>query len=212
VQLGSSLHEGKSCEISDVYMGQQKHYVPRMIIHHLTEEQLQKRKEKEKKRKKKKGTALASDTLQKNPYNYIITNVAYKELSTKEVYNMYSLRWQIEILFKTWKSIYGINEVKKMKKERFECHLYSTLIAIVISITLAFQARSYLQRKKNIEISEYKAIGLLHDYFPQFLLIVKKAKEHSEDILHILERHGIKTKRGKKPTAGEILKEVGIVV
>jgi hypothetical protein len=211
IQLGSSLQEGETLEISDVYMGQEKHYVPRLIIHHLTEEQLQRRKEKEEKRKKKKGTALASATLQKNPYNYIITNIPYYELSTNEVYTMYSLRWQIEILFKTWKSIYGLNEVKKTKKERFECHLYSTLIAIVISITLAFQARAYLHYKKNIEVSEYKAIGLLHDYLPQFLNVFKMAQEHNRAILHILEKHGIKAQKGRKLTSGRILKEVGVV-
>ncbi|WP_412760850.1 transposase, partial [Pallidibacillus thermolactis] len=65
----------------------------------------------------------------------------------EDVFSIYSLRWQIEILFKTWKSLFGIHEVKNIKKERFECHLYGTLIQLLLCSTLAFQCRRMLYMK-----------------------------------------------------------------
>lgn len=211
VEWGSSLKKGETIEINDVYLGGKKLYIPRLMIHHLTDEQLENRLEKQKKVKKKKGGALTSNTLKKNSYNFIVTNVPQDDLSIQETYKMYSLRWQIEILFKTWKSIYKINHVKKVKKERFECHLYSTLISILVSSTITFQVRTYLFRKKNLEISEFKSMNLLRDYFPDLIKANRKPKEHARIILEILKKQGIKSIRGKKQSAGMILMEIGVV-
>ncbi|WP_369770207.1 transposase, partial [Geobacillus sp. WSUCF1] len=35
----------------------------------------------------------------------------------KQVYELYSLRWQMEWLFKAWKSVLDLEKVKEMKKE-----------------------------------------------------------------------------------------------
>ncbi|EME8127427.1 transposase [Enterococcus faecium] len=34
-------------------------------------------------------------------------------VKTNQVHSLYSLRWQIELLFKTWKSTFNINQIKK---------------------------------------------------------------------------------------------------
>ncbi|CAM4413391.1 hypothetical protein BAMA_16345 [Bacillus manliponensis] len=55
--------------------------------------------------------------------NVYITNIPPEEVPTNYVHSLYSLRWQVEILFKTWKSFFEIDECKDIKKERLECHL-----------------------------------------------------------------------------------------
>jgi hypothetical protein len=82
------------------------------------------------------------------------------------VHSFYSLRWQIEILFKTWKSFFEIDECKHIKKERLECHLYGQLIGILLCSSTMFQMRQLLLEKKKHELSEYKAIYMIKDYFP----------------------------------------------
>ncbi|MGH1033202.1 MULTISPECIES: transposase [Bacillus cereus group] len=48
-----------------------------------------------------------------------------------QVHDWYSLRWQIEILFKTWGAFFQIHHCKKIKPERLEC--YSTLLFYYVS-------------------------------------------------------------------------------
>ena len=100
--------------------------------------------------------------------NVYITNTSLKEVPTNYVHSLYSLRWQIEILFKTWKSFFEIDECKTIKKERLECHLYGQLIGILLCSSTMFQMRQLLLEKKKQELSEYKAIYMIKDYFPLF--------------------------------------------
>lgn len=62
----------------------------------------------------------------------------------EQVHDIYSLRWQIEIVFKTWKSLFGINHCHNIKRERLECHLYGQLIAIFLCSSTMFKMRQLL--------------------------------------------------------------------
>ncbi len=93
------------------------------------------------KKEKRKGKALARQTLEQKKYHILLTNLPQESFDGQQVYELYSLRWQIELLFKAWKSVFDLEKVKEMKKERFECHLYGTLIAILVTQTFLFQAR-----------------------------------------------------------------------
>nr|AAD31481.1 unknown [Bacillus thuringiensis] len=75
----------------------------------------------------------------------------------KQVHELYSLRWQIEIVFKTWKSLFDIDHCRTVKQERIECHLYGKLIAIFLCSSTMFKMRQLLLQKKQKELSEYKS-------------------------------------------------------
>lgn len=64
--------------------------------------------------------------------NIFITNIEQEILDIKAVANLYGLRWQIELLFKTWKSYYKIEKLKVMKQARIECMIYASLLYIII--------------------------------------------------------------------------------
>ena len=57
-----------------------------------------------------------------------ITNTSEGMLKTAEIIELYRLRWQIELVFKTWKSLLNVHKVKAVKKERLECHLIAKFI------------------------------------------------------------------------------------
>ncbi|MFJ5718148.1 IS4 family transposase [Neobacillus sp. NPDC093127] len=211
VQLGEKLLPGESLELLDIYLGAERQYIPRLSIHCLTEEQAVRRQRKQKWVQKKKGKALTSRTLQKQAYNYLFTNIPQEEISPQDLYLLYSLRWQVEILFKTWKSHFHLDKVKKMKKERFECHLYGVLIAIWISMRFTFQARLYLYKKKDMELSEFKTMGIIREILPQMILAQTDRMVLIHQFYTILIRHGKKARKKGKPTELDILKMLGII-
>ncbi|EHL75611.1 hypothetical protein HMPREF1015_02761 [Bacillus smithii 7_3_47FAA] len=125
-------------------------------------------------------------------------------------HELYSLRWQVELLFKGWKSLFDLDRVKKMKKERFECHLYGTLIAILVTQTLLFQARRYWHQREGIEISEWKALNILQSYWHRFLLHPQAMETALPSLLSLLRKHARKDRRKGEETVSDLLKKLGI--
>ena len=160
-------------------------------------------------REKKKGIAMKEKSKRLMGMNVYITNTSPEEVPTDYVHSLYSLRWQIEILFKTWKSFFEIDECKTIKKERLECHLYGQLIGILLCSSTMFQMRQLLLEKKKQEFSEYKAIYMIKDYFPLLFQAIAVGTEELLNILHrlyqLLKKNGRKCHRYKKMTVFDIL-------
>ncbi|EJV56792.1 hypothetical protein IEM_05104, partial [Bacillus cereus BAG6O-2] len=114
-----------------------------------------------------------------------------------------------QILFKTWKSFFEIDECKNIKRERLECHLYGQLIGILLCSSTMFQMRQFLLEKTNQELSEYKAIYMIKDYFPLLFQAIAIGTEQLLKILHrlylLLKKNGRKCHRYKKMTVFDIL-------
>ncbi len=141
--------------------------------------------------------------------NVYITNTSLEEVPTNYVHSLYSLRWQIEILFKTRKSFFEIDECKNIKREHLECHLYGQLIGILLCSSTMFQMRQFLLEKKKQELSEYKAIYMIKDYFPLLFQAIAVGTEELLKILHrlyqLLKKNGRKCHRHKNMTVFDIL-------
>lgn len=86
-------------EIEEVYLGKEKKFVPRILISKLTEKQTQERLAIRAKNEKKKGITYKDRTKQLSSINVYITNTPPSYVTKEQVYPLYSLRWQVEILF-----------------------------------------------------------------------------------------------------------------
>ncbi|MEB2493133.1 IS4 family transposase [Peribacillus frigoritolerans] len=208
-QIMSGLTPGETMEIPEAYIGQNQKLPARVIIHRLTDDQTQTRLINQAIREKKKGIVMKEKSKHLMGMNVYITNSSPEEVPTDYVHSLYSLRWQIEILFKTWKSFFEIDECKTIKKERLECHLYGQLIGILLCSSTMFQMRQLLLEKKNQELSEYKAIYMIKDYFPLLFQAIAIGSEQLLKILHrlfqLLKKNGRKCHRYKKMTVYDIL-------
>ncbi|PEZ37234.1 IS4 family transposase [Bacillus thuringiensis] len=207
--LMSSLQPGQTCEIADAYVGMTDKVPTRVIVHRLTKEQQQKRLHDQTVREKKKGMKYSARSKRLSGINVYMTNTSIDIVPMGQVHDWYSLRWQIELLFKTWKSFFHIHHCKKIKRERLECHLYGQLIAILLCSSTMFQMRQLLLMKKKRELSEYKAIYMIKDYFLLIFQAIQKDTQELSKILirlfNLLQQNGRKSHRYEKKTVFDIL-------
>ena len=207
--LMNSLQPGQTCEIFDAFVGMTDKVPTRVIVHRLTKEQQQKRLQDQTVREKKKGMKYSPRSKRLSGINVYMTDTPTDIVPMGQVHDWYSLRWQIEILFKTWKSFFHIHHCKKIKRERLECHLYGQLIAILLCSSIMFQMRKLLLTKKKQELSEYKAIYMIKDYFSLLFRSIQKDTQELSKILlrlfNLLQRNGRKSHRYEKKTVFDIL-------
>ncbi|WP_242310910.1 transposase, partial [Bacillus cereus group sp. BfR-BA-01331] len=127
----------------------------------------------------------------------------------EQIHDFYSLRWQIEIIFKTWKSLFQIHDLHNVKRERLECHIYGKLIAIFLCSSTMFKMRQLILQKKKRELSEYKAIGMIQDHlYILYQAIQQNTREITKILIrlfHLLQKNGRKSHRYEKKTVFDIM-------
>ena len=164
-QIMKELEPGETMEISEAYIGQIEKLPTRVIIHRLTNDQTEIRLKNQAVREKKKGIIMKDKRKQLMGINVYITNTSRKEVSTTYVHSLYSLRWQIEILFKTWKSFFEIDECKNMMTSHSDLSIEKFLLYIMPPL---FYQLFVSRLKWKLVLRVVKSIPYCHNY--DFLL------------------------------------------
>ena len=113
---------------------------------------------------RKKGRQLTDEYKARAALNIFITSAPAESIDLETVWNIYSLRWQIELTFNIWKSICKIDKVKKVKKNRLECYIWAKLLMIVLCWRVAWFTATLLDRYYGKTLSFFKAFKtLMHD-------------------------------------------------
>lgn len=159
----------------NVFVGK-KRMPLRLIIVLLPKEVQVERVRKRNKENKKRKQNITDEFKARAYFNLFICNIEAKDLTKEEVCNLYRVRWQIELIFKTWKSLMKINELQKMKPERFKTTLYMNLLWIVISWNIIYPYRSFQSLKEHRLISLFKCINSLVDNARIIRQILRKSK------------------------------------
>ncbi|MGL5036460.1 MAG: transposase [Aeromonas sp.] len=199
------LDDGQTIELNNIYIGAKKELKPRLIIAKLSADQTEKRANKLMANTKKQRGTISERSVSWNSLNAYITNVEDSILNTEEIHLFYSLRWQVELMFKVWKSIFKINLVKKVKIQRFKCFLYGRLIALLLSSSIVFTAKNIILENDDKEISNFKSFDKVIEYFPMIRQEIFRGEvaiaRIFKRLILIIGRLGIKSKRkGSKPT------------
>lgn len=105
----------------------------RLIAAPVPESVWQERIRKAQKQTQGHGYSLSDEYKNRSKFSIFITNVNQPVLKALDVIHLYRLRWQIELIFKNWKSLFELHKVKAVKKERLECQLIAKLLLIIIN-------------------------------------------------------------------------------
>jgi hypothetical protein len=136
-QLGDWLGEQGIVQQSEqldlcVQLGATQRLPCRLIAVKVPADVAAQRKRKLRQQAKRRGHNLSRERLKQAQWNIFVTNVPTEKLSIQEALVLARCRWQIELLFKLWKSHGRIDEWRTRNAQRIMCEVYAKLLAMVI--------------------------------------------------------------------------------
>jgi hypothetical protein len=87
--------------------------------------------------RKEHGAEVSDDALEAAGYVALLTTAPRGRLSASRAIELYRLRWQIELLFKRWKSLLGFDRIPNYRTDAIRAWLYGKLIAALLLEKLA---------------------------------------------------------------------------
>ena len=193
-------------EIS-VYIGKETKLPVRLILQPVPDQVYEQRiREKTKKSKGQGRGQLTEETKVRCRFNLFITNADVSELSIKQVYPLYRVRWQIELNFKIWKSVFKIDSYREMKKYRYLVLLYLKLLLIIVNLGVFYGLQKDFCQEQTKEIrmlSINKCMKSLRTMFDKIFTMLRgsfrDAKKTEQYIRKKLSRnHWLESKNKKK--------------
>jgi hypothetical protein len=203
-------HKGNNYQ-ADIIMGAGNINVPcRLICQRVPEHEVNKRRRKLKRGAQRRGHASPSkDSRFFCNWLLLITNIPNAILSTEKVWALYRVRWQIELLFKQFKSVLRMHQSNTKNKYRLFCELYGKLIIAVLTHQIHGAINSLLWNAQQRELSfekfwkrlQERAFTVMQLLFKSF----KQAIEYLTNEIQSLLFNCLKLKQRSRPTSLEKL-------
>lgn len=115
-----------------IHVGQKERLICRLLVIRVPPAVAEKRRRKLKEYACKKHTPLRTELLALADWTLLLTNLPPNLLSIPEALVLLHVRWQIELLFKRWKSLFKIDEWRSANLWHILTELYAKLLSAVI--------------------------------------------------------------------------------
>jgi hypothetical protein len=116
----------------EVWVGQEQPLRARLLVQAVPQEVADQRRRRIRSEARRKGRAPSAAALALAAWTILITNVPAALLSLEEALVLAKVRWQIELLFKLWKSYGLVDEWRTGKPARILCEIYAKLLGMVL--------------------------------------------------------------------------------
>jgi hypothetical protein len=202
----------------NVYLGAKKKVACRLIIECLPKQVIAQKLRKAKMAAKREGRVLGNDTKARIGMNLFVTNMSNEDLPLEHVWPLYRLRWQIELVFKVFKSVAKIDKIKKVNRYRLECYLFGKLLWALLGWDIYWKLNNSIlaldeaigQNKK--VISYNKLMKSFHRLCLHLKNFHRKAMKENTALIeafveNVLE-HCILEKRKRKVLSTEIISQI----
>lgn len=180
-----------------------KHQLPtRLIAIPLPQEVADRRRQRAKEKAQRKGRTPSAEYLATLDWLLFVTNVPEPMLSIEQVALLYRVRWQIELVFKLWKSYAGLQRTQTLRRERILYELYAKMIGLVVTQFFLAPWRMPDGPAANREASMFKVRDLLQDFAKALMRALPVWTELLAVLTRLnrrIERLGFKQKRTKQP-------------
>lgn len=139
----------------DIYITEKKLPV-RMVVYRCSKTVTEKRRREANGAAKKQGRTVSKIHQTLSKYTIFITNVSRDVWKAEIIGTIYILRWQIELIFKSWKSKCQIHVLKGTKPHRIQVLILSKLIQLSLFTIIYGIVQRYCEVIFGREISMYK--------------------------------------------------------
>ena len=151
----------------------------RLVALRAPQEVADRRRQKAYDKAAKKGRKPSARHLANCDWTVFLTSCADDLLTWKEVVVLYRLRWQIELLFKLWKSHNLLEEHRSNEPVRQMAEFYAKLTAVIVQHWLLLTTVWQDER-----VSLTKAARLIRDHLPQLIAAIAVI----DDLIATLQR------------------------
>jgi len=126
-------------------------------------------------------------------WSIFITTISEKDANYNLLFKVYSLRWRIEIIFKSWKSNMEFSRIHNVSKSQLSFILYARFIMAIIYTQYVYSpARVIIKEQLESELSVMKVVRYLTKNTLKINQIIKAIESHSDKLsyhLHTLARY-----------------------
>ena len=139
-----------------VLLGARHRLLVRLIGHRVPTEIAAERKRKIRQTAKSNGKQPSQRLLTLAEWTFFVTDLSPEQLSVDESLVLARLRWQIELLFKLWKSHGHLDKSVSANESRILCEFYAKLLAMIVQHWLlltscwGFPDRSFFKAAKTV--------------------------------------------------------------
>ncbi len=149
-------HEAWALVEHAVYLGARERIAVRLIAARVPEAVVNQRRRAARHTARQRGYTPSQAHLTLLAWNLFITNVPGTVWTPATVCAAYSLRWQVELVFKSWKSDCHLAIVPTKTQDPTLCYLYGRLLLIVLAYALCPAVRALLWAHQPRELSLLK--------------------------------------------------------
>ena len=193
-----------------ILIGAKAQVAARLIAARVPEEVVNGRRRIARKNAKKKGYTPSQAHLTLLAWNLFITNVPETIWQPTTVLKVYPIRWQVELIFKSWKSYLHLAAIKTTKEEPTLCYLYGRMLLILLNYALCPQIRAALWEKQQREVSVLKLVRHCQAFAERWMQAIFQSafelRRLLQQICTTAERLVAKASRKRRTTA-QILRE-----
>jgi hypothetical protein len=141
-------------------------------------------------------------------YAIFVTSLP-KPYTMELLYVLYRIRWQVELVFKSWKSVFGIHKQRSGKEARVRCEVYGKLIVATLA---ALMECVVMTACDDISLSRYKVAKVLKSTASALSMAILTGRTtimRALDLLQkVIRKHCRKAKQKNKPTIEQRLEAV----
>lgn len=166
----------------EVFIGK-KRRPARLVAVLMPEDVYQKRIRQRNRDNRSAGYAISDEYKSRAHFNLFVTNIPSADCSYDTICNLYRIRWQIELVFKAWKSVMRIDQLRKLKRERMLTTLYGKLLWIFLNWKIISECRNDCYRTDRKLLSTLKCFKTLKERSYQIRMGIFKMQHGLDEML-----------------------------